>query len=359
MEWQFPFIDLTVRQDLCNLRCTYCGLTKEAVPKMTKQNSIVGLLHPDGTLSNTESSQKIFARAESQIKLAGDRFNVLFIKVSGGELTALPGWLQFLEKIVHQYAHVQILTNGTLLTKEICLRLASFRNLSVQISLDGIDRSSNRFRGLNSSKIEHLKTMIICLVENGVKVELMCVLTYINILSFVEYCTWANSIASNEPGKIVILPKPVNGIKRSKYFPRDSYIDAIKDSWVKLPLAVLPPQSYILRLFDMLSKGERQWPCYVPFFVLGLSDDGANVCTCSPDLGIMDLDSEINFESICFNPSTASLLCRDCMSYYDLLNLVVEGKISMNELKMTPSFEPSFIRNKILKVVNEIRDHLA
>ena len=70
--WPYTIHDLVVRYDLCNLRCDYCGLAVENVPRMARRGDIVGL--KDGkAIRNAESVGQVAPRLERDRRARGSQ----------------------------------------------------------------------------------------------------------------------------------------------------------------------------------------------------------------------------------------------------------------------------------------------
>lgn len=112
----------------CNLRCKHCL-------------SDSGKLFPD-ELSTQEAKKLIDALEMMKV------FNISF---SGGEPLIRPDIFELLEYSSQKKIGIELLTNGTLITKEIIDRFENINLFNVQISIDGIGKTHDNFRGINGS----------------------------------------------------------------------------------------------------------------------------------------------------------------------------------------------------------------
>jgi len=112
----------------CNLRCKHC-----------LSNS--GKLSPD-ELNTREAKKLIDALGMTKV------FNISF---SGGEPLIRPDILELLEYASQKNIGIELLTNGTLITKKMIARLENIKLFNVQVSLDGIGKTHDNFRGINGS----------------------------------------------------------------------------------------------------------------------------------------------------------------------------------------------------------------
>lgn len=352
MENEFLTLDLTIRQDLCNKRCAYCGLTEARVPALGHKDGQVGLIAKDGLMYDAEQPSVIYSRVKKQVVNILKKTHIHMIKVSGGEITAIPGWLELLKSFSTNT--VQLLTNGTCLNENIIKQLAFIPNLSVQITLDGVNLKANKYRGMNSKDLSNILSSLRTFLEYDIPLELMCVLTNANLDSFEDYCHFINELVNDQIGKIVILPKPVNGNNRQKFYPSSSSIKEFNRKLKNMPTNVLPHQKYNDRLGVFLMEGKRKWKCFIPNFILGLDDKGKSpFCTSKPSLGFHDLDVTFDSEDV-LSLQLPQKDCSDCFIYYELLNLVVDGEIQIDELAHIPSYNSSSTREQIRKIVENI-----
>jgi mycofactocin biosynthetic radical S-adenosylmethionine protein MftC len=114
----------------CNLHCRHCL-------------SGAGLSHPR-ELTTAECRTVLDELAA---------IKVFQINVGGGEPFARSDFFEILEYAHHKGIVACISTNGTLLTRDICRRLAALEGIFLQVSLDGVDPATNdRIRGEGTYK---------------------------------------------------------------------------------------------------------------------------------------------------------------------------------------------------------------
>jgi len=112
----------------CNLRCKHCL-------------SDSGRLCPD-ELSTQEAKNLIDALEMMKV------FNISF---SGGEPLIRPDIFELLEYSSRKKIGIELLTNGTLITREIIDRFENINLFNVQVSIDGIGKTHDKFRGIDGS----------------------------------------------------------------------------------------------------------------------------------------------------------------------------------------------------------------
>lgn len=355
--WPYALHDLTVRSDVCNLRCKYCGLAVEHVPPMTLQGGLVGLRGADGELINMEPAAEIAQSARVVAQRVHER-HASALKISGGELSSVPQWLDLLFDLARSMDNVQLLSNGLALNPETVSRITRAKNLVVQISLDGHTAQANQYRGLSQSGVERILSAIQKIVAAGMRVEINVVLHNLNLNSFGAFAAWASTTLSVGSGTLKLLPRPVRGPTASAMRGHRAQIEAFLEDLKNAPAEVLPPEPYLKRLGELLLTGSRKWPCYVPHFVLGTDEHGEiAVCTCGSHLGtagfIRDNPTVLN-DGPFFAPKSAIDQCSDCMTQYEMFNLYLEEEISAAQcdiypMQRLPRTQLEQLRNRILE----------
>jgi radical SAM protein with 4Fe4S-binding SPASM domain len=103
---------------------------------------------------------------------------VPFLAIAGGEpLVARDIW-QVLEHCRRRGVHTTVATNGTLLTRDVCRRLADCGVKYVEVSLDSIDpEQHDRFRGLRGAWKRSVEGMRNAAATPGLRCGLACCVT--------------------------------------------------------------------------------------------------------------------------------------------------------------------------------------
>jgi radical SAM protein with 4Fe4S-binding SPASM domain len=112
----------------CNLRCKHC-LSDSGTPYQDEL---------------TTQEAKNLIDAFEAIKV----FNISF---SGGEPLIRPDIFELLEYSSRKKIGIELLTNGTLITKEVIDRFENINLFNVQISIDGIGTTHDEFRGIDGA----------------------------------------------------------------------------------------------------------------------------------------------------------------------------------------------------------------
>lgn len=138
----------------CNLRCVHCySHSRDQEYK--------------GELSHEEG-----------IELLNDLsdFGVPVVLFSGGEPLMRPDLFELVEHAVSKKMRAVLSTNGTLITPEVANRLKGIGLSYVGISLDGLQETNDRFRGVKGAFEQAIAGVRSCLA-NGVKVGLRFTMT--------------------------------------------------------------------------------------------------------------------------------------------------------------------------------------
>ncbi len=133
----------------CNLKCVHCYAQSED-------------LSYDNELNREQSLAMIDDLAA---------FGVPVILFSGGEPTVHPRLAEYAEYAVSKGMRAVISTNGTLITKEMAKVLKEIGLSYVGISLDGLEETHDKFRGIKGSFKRALAAIKNC-QEVGIKVGL-------------------------------------------------------------------------------------------------------------------------------------------------------------------------------------------
>jgi mycofactocin radical SAM maturase len=120
----------------CNLRCKHC-LSDSGKP-----------------LSNELSTEEVKELIDSLAMM-----KVFYINFSGGEPLVRPDIFEILEYASKKSIGIDLLTNGALITKEVISRFENTNIFHVQISLDGIGKTHDAFRGINGSYERAIKAI--------------------------------------------------------------------------------------------------------------------------------------------------------------------------------------------------------
>lgn len=116
----FPAFNMISVTETCNLACSGCWVSKNGRKSLTPKQI-------DGIIEGSKSQGSYF-------------FGIL-----GGEPLMYKGLTEVMER--HSDCYFQIFTNGTLLTDEVAMRLRKLGNVTVLISVEGLEEESDKRRG--------------------------------------------------------------------------------------------------------------------------------------------------------------------------------------------------------------------
>ncbi len=119
----------------CNWRCTHCYQEDYTTPEMNLQEM-------EDVLNQYVALIKKWRLSKRQAK----------IQITGGEPFIRKNFLSFL-KMIHQrskYFHWTIMSNGSLLTKDIVKELKFLGIQRLQLSLEGLEKTNDKIRGKGS-----------------------------------------------------------------------------------------------------------------------------------------------------------------------------------------------------------------
>jgi MoaA/NifB/PqqE/SkfB family radical SAM enzyme len=322
-------------------------------------------------LSSKELSKRIplspkisdFFRLGKEVLYKTDKImDYKILKLSGGEIFLYSDLVDFIKSIHKNYTAIQLLTNALVVTPEKIKRLAQFGNVYFQISLDGIDGNTNFARNSNDLAAKRILENITCILENGMGLEINCVLTKYNTGSFKKILEYFKDYKN-----FVIVPRPVRGGPRSildfnKKQIRD-FKKIVIDEYDNYK-NILPPKKYIERLISVMENGYRGVNCFVPFYVIG-SDNYGNISTCTraddlPLIGNVFTDSikiaETFKDHKNYRPSSRLEPCSYCIIQYEMMNLYTEGLIDKKEMQKIPSFKIPGVMDRIDEIKKNLID---
>lgn len=325
--------DLVIKEKLCNMNCDYC---------ITKTNT---LKKNDFFCKKYEyfEGSELQKNVDMVTNRLYERFKPAILKVSGGEILLVKGIVDYLTKHCRNYARVQLLTNGLLLSHETIDKLNDIRNINLQISLDHHTLAGNFYRTKDQKTLSTILNNIDYAISKGLPVEINCVLndrnTY-NICDFAKYLL-------NYGSSVLLLPFPVRGSNRELYFPQKwqlSGIEKLIDDY-KIYKNILPPKIYLETLYEFLMFGKRKRRCFFSKVAIGSFDNGY-ITPCSnywfSTFGsVLNDNSEDLFRKIetanIYNVLCSSQhqlnACLQCFTPWEIINLYLENMITIEELK--------------------------
>lgn len=353
--------DFVIREDICNSRCEYCLIGDSLLKKDRSVEKIDGIVQFDLKKIKEpllyQSGTPLKTRIDKVLNIMEKHIHASILKISGGEVFLIKNIIGLLEDRHTHYSNIQVLTNGTLLDRKIVERLADIPNINVQFTIDGHTFEMNSYRVRTQRLQDKLLKNIDLLVEYRISVEINCVLTdknTENLDKFVEYLL-------RYKGKLILLPYPVRGTAKSKYFPLTKQLKGIEKLIKNYTFyqGVLPPLIYLSSLLEYLTTRRRALKCSLPLCMFQLFDDGiitpcVNMWTII--LGnILNKDPKSVFDKIgkekIYNlmlmdePSTP--FCKQCFTPWEIINLYFQDEISLERLCEIPLYNREEIKRKL------------
>jgi AdoMet-dependent heme synthase len=174
----------------CNLRCRHC-YQQERKPAELPLDSIMDIIE--------EASGMIWDWEDAYgIKLS------MSYNISGGEPFLRRDIFEILEEIAWKGADIYILSNGTVIDKDLAQRLAGIGIKGVQVSVEGPEAIHEEIRGEGSflAAVGGVKN----LVDAGVPVTLNATLSSLNAGHFMDMITLSKSLGVQRLGFSRLVP---------------------------------------------------------------------------------------------------------------------------------------------------------
>lgn len=337
---RFLYHDLIIAGNWCNLKCSYCTSVADA----------------DYYGSETSASRRgrgaTIALADVLAMVDGMRAHVdaPVMKVSGGELFLLSNAAELIAELSTRYAHVQVLTNGTELTRDLVGRIARLGNVSFNFSLDGHTPAMNAMRWRSENIGKRVMGAIEAMVDACDVVEITSVISDANADGFADFLAYLQ----HKKSEFVVIPIPVRGVHADKLF---SQAGRLRFARLLRGLAqsygdVLGPAAYYHALADFLDAdaSRRHQRCHLVKAAIQLFDTGA-VTPCpvgwTAEIGNVKKDGvDAVMEQVGVHTMYDLLtrerprvpVCRNCFSQADVLNLYIEGEIVLHEIARMPMY---------------------
>lgn len=351
---QILFNDLVIERDVCNLSCSYCLSNESPFDANGK-----------GTYMNYSENSQFGNNLIQVINSFDDVFNASILRLSGGELFLIKGIEKFIYHCSRSYEKVQVITNGTMLNKDIIQSLADMGNCSLHFSLDGNTLKMNGYR-VNNIHIQNkiLNNIEYCVSKN-IDVEIGSVLTDRNTRSFQSFIEY---MLKNYNDSVTLYPFPIRGKNAQRFYPNNEDIGEFENILknYKNYAAVLPPKGYIEVLYNILKKKKRELPCKLPIFAIQLFDDGT--VTLCPNTwttisgNILDRDQCYNnlinekLYDILLQKRPRVECCKECYTSMDIVNLYLSGYISEEEILSIPLYKGEKAKRYIKKLKESINE---
>lgn len=328
----YLFLDLGF-YSACNLKCTYC---REEIVKDKKDFKIEHLIH--------------------QVEAFSERFCTGVAKLSGyGEVTMWSDFVAALDYLYDRFPQVQIITNGTF-DANIADAILKYPNVSPNITIDGHTMELNAIRVQGNQKWhERMLGNLEYFVSAGRAVEVNCVLHQYNVSGLASFCEYLSTIGIGK-AQIMLFPFPVKSFGRAP-----TVADRLKSGFEKLAeeidsiweqyRSILPPKPYMDDLKKFLGRGMRSDPCHIHWANLGTGsrNERLHCVNYGEDLSYGPILNALTFDAERIQEQELEHLkigevgprCSKCFNHFHVINLFLEGRISLEELQTLPSLRAS------------------
>ena len=367
------YLDQRIAEEFCNFRCEYCegfypteySLLKDKEGNLHVPEEWYKLIKrcPKTVQENFETGRSFkhfYDMAEKIIKKNKKTIDIDILKISGGEVSIYQGLCDFVENIHNDFTMIQILSNGSNISKEDMLRYKNMGNITFQISLDGVTKESNYGKSHSSVITERVVKNVEELLNNGMGVEINCVLTKHNTDKFDLFLEHFKDYKN-----LMIVPRPVRGEPRTILAASPEQVEVMEkyiyENYNKYK-NIIPPIQYFDNLFAIMKTGKRPTNCYIPYFVQSVDGYG-NFELCPIGLlykehnNIFDeqfISNELLLNS-CYNNDN-NKKCDDCINQYEMFNLFVDDKIGTDELRKLPSLNNDRVISHIEDIKVKIKE---
>jgi AdoMet-dependent heme synthase len=174
----------------CNLKCTHCYQSGERSDE----------------LSLTEI-RSVISEVADMLGAWAAAYDVAFsssFTITGGEPFLRQDIFQVLEELTNKRIDAYLLSNGTLISKDVAALLAQVGVKGVQVSIEGPENIHDAIRGKRSLK--RSLSGIQCLLDAGIEVTLNTTLSDINASYFLDVIALASSMGVQRLGFSRLVP---------------------------------------------------------------------------------------------------------------------------------------------------------
>lgn len=336
--------DMIIKEDDCNLNCEYC-LTGQSW--FTEEHLMQNIFSPP-TVHSCVKGSPLYEKLSLIIEKVASR-NIPVIKISGGEVFMIKGFLDFLEmKVAPLFETVVVLTNGILINSRRLDRLQNIKNLVIQLSLDAMNFVGNSYRISNLRVYHKFMKRLYPLLNSGIPIEIYAVLNDRSIDHIEDTVRKLQPYSEN----IALYPFPVRGPNRAKYLPRPDQIHKVewliknRDRYIEM----LPSMAYLERLLLFFKEAKRTFRCHLPRIAFTAFENGTT--TSCPNIWFNKVSnlleqstsevftklSDSTFRELLLAKRPKLEACQHCYTPWDSVTLYFEDKITLEELSRCPIY---------------------
>lgn len=336
--------DLVVLENNCNQQCEYC-LTDTSQFKDSHREH---LIREKPRIYEYALGTDLQQRLDQLLARMQGHFDFRILKVSGGEIFLVKGIMELIRRETKKVAVLQMLTNGLAVTEKDLDEIKALGNVCMQLSIDHHTLEGNYYRLKSARLQEKVLQNIEKIIARGIPLEINCVLTDRNtaiIGSFAEY------LARYDRG-VKLFPFPVRGQAAHRFWPGPAELKGIEELLANYSRwqAILPPRVYLEELLNFLQTGRRGIGCSLPLLAVGSFDDGT--ITPCPNMWLADFGNLLQenalevveqigrdkIYSVLVSKQAKLPVCKGCFTPWEMLNLFMEDRLSIEELMETPLY---------------------
>jgi len=364
--------DLVVYEDVCNFNCNYCMTPsspfqkedtyddKEFVWDLSKLPEMV-----------YDDDHKFKENVDKVLDNYHECFDAPILKISGGEVMLVKNVEHLLKKESERYETVQILTNGSLFTEDLFKSFRNIPNLSIIVSIDGHTHEMNQYRVRSQSIHRKLISNLDRVVNEGIYVEIYCVLNNKNTPVIDEF---ADFLLDKYNGDVGLTPFPVRHHAAPKYGPQPDQLEGIKrliDNFEHYK-KIVPSLAYLTDLYDFIStSAKRKIRCLTPFLMFQSFHNGT-VTPCpyawfdkvgnisqNPEEVVSNYGNTRTYDFLTTDPPRAPF-CKSCFTDTHALALYYNGVIELDDLICSrPILQRPKARQRLLELKELFTHHYA
>jgi len=341
--------DIVLDESNCNLSCSYC-LTGQSKYRSEHEEQLIFSTPRGASLSPNEP----LGERMHDVLYRTRHLGIPAVKLSGGEVTRLPGWVDLVELASSLFETVILLTNASGIKREAIARLVELGNVSLQVSLDGTRYWPNSYRVSNEKAHQSLMKRIWSALESDLTVEVYLVLNDRSI-DFVAQTLLDIRLRAKE---CTVMPFPLRGPDVDRFRPSEQQVNALEKVFADQEPGLLPPGPYLDSLLEVM-RGKRTRSCHLPRVAITTFDD-RQVTSCpniwfdkqgnldQPDV-LKRLD-ESRFRRLLLAKRPRVSACWSCFTPWDPLSLFLNGQISMKDLECIPVFRGPEARRRLSRL---------
>lgn len=363
--------DLVVLEQQCNSNCKYCltndsKLKEEHITDRTEDGKIKFV--KEDARAHYGEGKPLKRDLDSVIERMHDYFDPVWLIMSGGEIFLTENIIEFIEHSANCYPVVEVLTNGTLLDETIVERLSKIKNLHMSVTLDGHTLALDGCRATSQEVVDQVLKGIDLLQQYGIPTEVFSVITKYNCRNYIDFVEYLMKYDN-----LKIFCFPVRGHAMENFFPSEEDIKGFEPlitNYEKYS-KVLLPKPYLKQMYTFMQNPKRERRCYLPFLTGQVFHDG--VFTPCPFAWTNELFNILKAEKedvirIAENNSMLRMIdtdriflpyCKGCFNHLDLINLFIDGDISLEEMQSISLFKEPAILNRLIEIKQILNERNA